>query len=288
MPKEEIAASGFGLCADLEIIIEPEDLLIFIGPKSSPVHSHDMLETFRGYTETAKDMLLRHPNITKNREDRSLMHGKMKSNILICGWRPVWEVHPERLHARILEIVHVRLPGSTMTLLNGVDYDVFGDLMASMGLRRAASGSNNYRVYEMHAPYEGIFLRHIQGDAAIPAILEPVINDSTIHTAIVLGTQANVRLRGRSRDTRVLNIMLLLRKLWNVKSEGVPMHIVGENNEDMTARLALAPQRFRATRPASKDGKKSILEHDPDFINSQAVYARALVRFPLYFTPYRG
>ena len=151
-----------------------------------------------------------------------------------------------RLHKRVLEIVCQRLPGSTITFLNGVDYDKFTELMTENGLRRTSNNANTeYRVYELHPPYEGIFLRHIQGDSALPHVLEPVINGSTIHTAIVLGTQANVRLRGRSRDTRVLNIMLLLRKLWNVKQEGVPMHIVGENNEDMTAKLALAPQRFK-------------------------------------------
>ena len=48
------------------------------------------------------------------------------------------------------------------------------------------------------------------------------------------------------------------------------MHIVGENNEDMTARLALAPKRIGKIRT------------EPDFVNSQAVSARALVQTLAY------
>ena len=70
----------------------------------------------------------------------------------------------------------------------------------------------------------------------------------------------------------MLNIVLLLRKLWSVKAEGVPMHIVGENQEDMTSRLALAPKRG----PGAAGG------HEPDFVNSQAVAARALVQTLAY------
>ena len=60
------------------------------------------------------------------------------------------------------------------------------------------------------------------------------------------------------------------------------MHIVGENNEDMTAKLALAPQRFKQKALSHNKMARHILEHDPDFINSQAVYARALVQTLAY------
>lgn len=178
----------------------------------------------------------------------------------------------------MMEIVSQRLPGSTISFLNSVDPDDFTVLMLSNGLKRVADNGPN-RVYEMHAPHKGIYIRHIKGDAASAAILSPVIMESTIHTIIVLGTQANVRLGGRFRDTRVLNIMLLIRKLWGVKNEGVPMHIVGENSEDMTARLALAPKR---TGDLGNGGKTKAVEHEPDFVNSQAVYARALVQTLAY------
>ena len=126
-----------------------------------------------------------------------------------------------------------------------------------------------YLAYAGHK-HEGVRLRHITGDAASAPILSPVIMKNTIHTAIVLGTQTTVRLGAHHRDTRILNILLLLRKLWSIKREGVPMHIVGENNEDMTARLALAPKRIGKIRT------------EPDFVNSQAVSARALVQTLAY------
>ena len=78
-----------------------------------------------------------------------------------------------------------------------------------------------------------MFISHIVGDASKPPIMSPIIEERTIHTAIVLGTQAKKRLNPHSQDTRVMSIMLLLRKLWIAKNEGVPMHVVSENQEDM-------------------------------------------------------
>jgi hypothetical protein len=277
MPKHEIQARGFGLCPDPETIIEKEDLLIFIGPKSSPVHDFSMLDTFASYINTAEQMKAAHPRIEENRLKNGATNSKLLQNLLVCGWRMVWQDHPERLHERLLEVVTQRLSGSSITFLNSVNQDLFTDLMVSIGLKRVPDNGPN-RVYECAAPNNGIFVRHVLGDAAVPSVLQPIVNDMTVHTVIVLGTQANVRLAGRFRDTRVLNIMLLLRKLWGVKREGVPMHIVGENNEDMTARLALAPKRTGVT----KSGKKRVVEHEPDFVNSQAVYARALVQTMAY------
>ena len=83
------------------------------------------------------------------------------------------------------------------------------------------------KSYKLEAPYDCLTIRHCIGDSAIPTILEPVIYDQTIHTAIVMGTQGNkkVRLSAAHRDSRILTIMLMLRKLWSSKNEGVPMHI---------------------------------------------------------------
>ena len=43
------------------------------------------------------------------------------------------------------------------------------------------------------------------------------------------------------------------------------MHIVGENNEDMTAKLALAPQRFKQKAQSHDKLARHILEHDLRF-----------------------
>ena len=54
------------------------------------------------------------------------------------------------------------------------------------------------------------------------------------------------------------------------------MHIVGENQQDMTARLALAPRTSNIGKGVKAGG------HDPDFINTQAIYARAMVQTLAY------
>ena len=48
----------------------------------------------------------------------------------------------------------------------------------------------------------GIFISHVQGDAADPSTLEQVLMTRSVHTAIVLGTQATTDLPAYSRDTR--------------------------------------------------------------------------------------
>ena len=275
MPKAFIKRRGFGLCPDPHIVIEPDDLLIFIGPKSSPVHSHEMLDTFNEYIKEAEEIRDANPDIEKHHMSSWKESSKIKSNVLVCGWREVWNAHPERLHARIEEVVRMRKAGSTITFVNGVTQELFKHHMLDKNLiheETVQEGSNAVSIYGYAKghKHEGVRLRHITGDAASAPVLSPVINATTIHTAIVLGTQTSVRLGAHHRDTRILNILLLLRKLWSNKREGVPMHIVGENNEDMTARLALAPKRIGKIRT------------EPDFVNSQAVSARALVQTLAY------
>jgi hypothetical protein len=143
----------------------------------------------------------------------------------------------------------------------------------------------------MGKPYSGIKIKHFYGDAAEADTIETIMSVQTIHTAIVLGTQANFQLPPRSRDTRVLNIMLLLRKFWAVKNELVPMHIVGENQQDMTAKLALGPRLMndidmeRNEKTTGAAGGRRIgkyVERQPDFINTQAVFARAITQTLAY------
>ena len=275
MPERLIKRRGFGLCPDPEIVIEPEDLLIFIGPKSSPVHSHPMLSTFEGYVKQATGILESHAEIRERHEALGVSTSKRLGNVLVCGWRDVWNNFPERLHARIEEVVRQRLPGSAITFVNAVPADRFKEMMVKNDMvadKNVDESGNQVAVYGFKpgTPNHGVTLRHIEGDAAQTSVLSPVVMTNTIHTAVVLGTQTSVRLGAHHRDTRILNILLLLRKLWSNKREGVPMHIVGENSEDMTAKLALAPKRVGKVRK------------EPDFVNSQAVSARTLVQTLAY------
>ena len=123
---------------------------------------------------------------------------------------------------------------------------------------------------------KGVILRHLVGDAANSATLKPIIDSSTIHSTIVLGTQSGVDLEPKARDTRVMCVMLLLRKLCKekLKIENVPMHVVGENEEDMTARLAIGPPQKGVDDDSSY--------RDMDFVNTQAIYARVLTQALAY------
>lgn len=275
-------------------------MLIFIGPKSSPARDNDHRATSLEYLAKARAI------VTANRQrSTGVADVKHQKNVLVAGWRAIWSDNAERLRKRIMEIAHVREKGSYVIFINGVrsspqdessldEMDErqpsFAGIMSECGFRTLSNSENaklppvKYKrnVYEVCDKDDGnkpmgIFVSHIQGDAADPDIVEPVIIGRTIHTAIVLGTQANSPLPAYSRDTRVLSIMLLLRKLWMSKNEGVPMHVVGENQQDMTARLALGPQ-------VEFDGNGALKKnmHEPDFINSQAIYARILVQTMAY------
>ena len=284
MPDEEMRANGFGLCPDPDVVIQPEDLIIFIGQRSSPVGGgRKHRSAVESYVKEAGLIATEFPEIERDRAANAATKTKTRANLLVCGWRHVWEDSPRRLFARIAEVAKQRLAGSEIIFVNAVPPGEFGNIMREAGLRPAGDGR-----YALPQPYEGVTVRHVHGDAAKPAVLTPIVNDVTVNTAIVLGTQANVRLSGHHRDTRVLNILLLLRMLWATKNEGVPMHVVGENTEDMTARLALAPKRARGSGPcvanasASTKPTATTLEHEPDFVNSQALTARALVQTLAY------
>lgn len=204
--------------------------------------------------------------------------------------------------ARVLEIVKYRLSGSVITFVNFVsieDFEGILDVWSSEGVIVSkapasvdpsppdANDNVQQQLYELVCKEQGIsgvFIRHIQGDAASPVTIETALKNTVVHTAIVLGTQAfpgdatrQINIPPKSRDTRVLCIMLLLRKVCTVKletkAENVAMHVVGENQEDMTTRLALGPRQRGV-----EDGEY----REPDFVNTQAIYARVLTQTLAY------
>ena len=124
MPKEFIKRRGFGLCPDPHIVIEPDDLLIFIGPKSNPVHSHEMLDTFNEYIKEAERIRAANAETEKEHVTSWETSSKIKSNVLVCGWRRSGALTPA-LTRRIEEVVRMRQAGSTITFVNGVEQDLF-------------------------------------------------------------------------------------------------------------------------------------------------------------------
>ena len=85
---------------------------------------------------------------------------------------------------------------------------------------------------------------------------------------VVISELNSPDLPSSSRDMRVISTLLLVRKAFDQLFPGTYLHAVGENCFDSTASLALTPY-----------GK-----HQADFVNTQAIYARALtltLAFPL-------
>lgn len=104
------------------------------------------------------------------------------------------------------------------------------------------------------------------GDAVSEADLTETLATRAFNVAIVLGTHAMAEDSPEIQDCRVLTCCLLLRQL-NSTSK-TPIRIVSENNLDQTVFMAIAPQTKFA--------------HAPDFINTQAIFARALVLTAAY------
>ena len=272
MEEEEALARGFGLCPDMHIKIQREDLLIFVGPRPSPRCSMGMARAFAGYQEEAVRLMKAHPDIEANRAKHGLTNSKRKRGLLVCGWRPVWQQYPARFQARLKDITSQRLPGSSIIFLNKVPDEAFAKLMAAVGASKRAPGAYDFAG--------GVALKHVVGDAAQIGILKPVIDGNSIDGCIVLGGLRAESACGHIRGlTRVLNVILLLRKLCSEKTDAPPMHVVGENTEDLTAKLALAPRRLGGARVVSGERR---MEFEPDFVNNMAVNARALVQTLAY------
>ena len=262
---ELIKSEGLGLCCDPDTLIQPEDLLIYIGRKPTPRKAADTLDCMSEYRRHALELL---PTV---KPEQKLSRLKLQ-NTLICGWRDVWEENPERFKNRVRQFTGIGSPSSCSTFINNVALDRFEALMAKIGIFPAFLSADptplnhncECRLYQFSNDLvKDVYIRHIVGDAAEPSTLSPVVLDGNIHSTIVLGTQSSQMLPIEAQDTRVLSIMLLLRKLCAQKKDRAPMHVIGENQQDITARLALVP-----TAPGDVTR--------PDFINTQAIYARVL------------
>jgi len=108
-----------------------------------------------------------------------------------------------------------------------------------------------------------VTILHYRGNPVVHDDMEGLFTDGrTYDSAICLGSGSVVgeSLSKEARDSRILTILLVLRKLQKMK----PMHIIAENMMDQTASVALTP--------IAPDGSMC----EPDFINTQAIIARVL------------
>jgi hypothetical protein len=205
-----------------------------------------------------------------NRDNLKPLKGELRGtmrepfDILVCGWRPEW-YDAKRFALRVDALSRTLPDGSVLCFLNRLSSEAFAEQMTQTGFEALGS----------HWVRNGVTLKHKSGDAADPAVLDEVMREVKYEAAIVMGTMAGQDLPPESRDRRVQTIMLLLRQtqalIYGTKAKGGkdwrPLHVVGENAIDATAALAVTPQSNR---------------NIPDFVNTQAINARALAQALAY------
>lgn len=238
--------------------IASDDRIIFVSETSSPkpMRDYDLQARLRN---TVVDV----PNsVDRDRaEDVS---------VLICGWRREWD-DPAQFHYQLRDTLSRYPRGSHMTFLclktEGEFEALIEDGAKSDGIVEKRPARRGWVVLQSTTVW------HRRGDPAKTAHLQPVLLERLYSSAIILSTMSggNTYVSPYSRDTRVMSVLVLLRCIQN-KFKQVPMRVVGENALDHTAHLALVPQ--------ASDGSQGYRE--PDFVNVQAIQARALCQCLAY------
>ena len=248
--------AGGGICGNPDRPIAALDRLIFVSKSSAP-----------------SSAINKRSSSLANIVEGSHESAPRRADILVCGWRDKWNKSTTHLRDRIDDLAQQLTPGpSNIVFMNLVEPETFARHMATCGLAPAPGAAASWNCSRA-----GVTVTHVHGDAVSPDDLAPVITERAFSTVIVLGTSASVRLSSHMCDMRVLSIMLLLRHLLGEKRDQRPVHIVGENQEDATSMLALAP---KLRGHAAKREREP--EHDPDFVNTQAIVARALCQSIAY------
>lgn len=281
---DEANRPGDGLVPDPERKIGPNDLIIFVAVSSLPDELEDGPAKVARDDAAARKLEPADPDVAAR---------TYRKNLLICGWRPIWTDDPKRLVSRLEQLTGDLEAGSTLTFVNRVPPELFGELLGACGfaavggdvagqdpafsaIHREAGGGTWLTPVKVTPVREsgGIVVRHWPGDACSDAVLGPLLRTVDFDVAIVLGTQgraAGAPLPPRSCDTRVLNILLLMRDIQKQKGrDAKTLQVITENQQDSTALLALPPLGGGAATNRA------------DFINTQAIYARALAHTLAY------
>ena len=213
---------------------------------------------------------------------------KRRRQILICGWRPVWFEDPARFVKRLGDLGLSLESGSTVVFINGIEEHIFEDFWRSSGLSMSPTLPLTQRIYNIPNT-NGVHAYHYCGDSSTLEDMTPLVKRFDFDTAVVLGSLAYGELTAYSQDTRVMSTMLHLRYLADYyKKDGI--NLIGENQEDQTSLLALAPRDrtdvdgevdLPANESSFMAGANNTVQ-ERDFINTQAIYARTLVQTLAY------
>ena len=161
-------------------------------------------------------------------------------NILLCGWRFVWNTHVKRFKARVEELSHNLPSGSVVYCLNRQTSEAFEALL--LGEDGAAVGfekGDEPRSYKNEAFKHGtVTIKHWCGDPTRFGEVEKMFHSLPegfyFTSAICLGAIPGLDLPSHAQDARILSMLMILRQISTKVKAPVPMHIIAENTEDQT------------------------------------------------------
>jgi len=265
--------------------IEEGDSIIFSSESSQPqarINSHE---------EYLKEAELITSRVPKRASGWTAARGEdmEKKSILVCGWRSKWYKNTDHLIQRIMDMACSLGKDSNIVFINEVLPEDFENIVQTVFTKSGGGGQEGglqalvgslkdakelvLPTWAVGPTRPGVTISHFHGDAACFSNLTTIFNSRAFNACVVLGTVAGLQLSPKAQDSRVLSITLAIRQLvadrqsWGCTET---THIVAENRLDQTALLAMTPQESVAMR---ESGKMSPL---PDFINNQAIIARAL------------
>jgi hypothetical protein len=237
--EPDVGAPDEGIACVPEREITEHDAMIFIAKNTFPKPA--------GKFSEGKELELEEvPECIPKTED-----------ILVCGWRQDWFDALE-FRSLISDLAHGLQKGSRLEFLNSVEADKFREIMKDAGFEMLQRGDNGRLRWNNN----GIFITHWHGDPCNGEILYSVLSstDNTLESAVIMGSAAGEKVENQTRDMRVMSTMLLLRQVFAELFPHSSLHVVGENCVDATSDLAVTP----------------LGRNVPDFVNMQAIYARAL------------
>jgi hypothetical protein len=271
-PVDETLATN-GLCPEeVDHVILSTDIVLYAAREPAPAKAQPALysDLFRksdAERPPARDRPAPKEEEEEERDDaaRLARHDSFDassgvSSILICGWRHDW-CNKTRFRKRLEELIKQCWPGSHIHFLCMLEREKFLEILELNGVDVSQTTESGGWAFEH------VEIGHTSGDSSSFQDLKKTLTSRTFSAIVVLGTVADVDLdkilTNYSRDTRVLRTILGIRQLHHMEGYTHPVHILGENAENVTSLLAPVAD------PAGTSN---------DFVNTHAMFARTLAQ----------
>lgn len=206
-----------GIMGDPDRIVKDTDMIIFLSESSTPkVTIIPEITNFKLGGENLKLEMKEHKKSIKE-----IKH------VLICGWRQVWDDDPKRIKERLADLYSELGKGSTVTFATRKARNEFNHLIMQNKSLKFKIKEHNWIIDDLI--FDGLEIRHFECDPVKINDMERLFSSRTFQTAIVLGTASGLIMPDAARDSRVLTILLILRRV--SKLQGQTLHVVAENQQ---------------------------------------------------------